>query len=82
MSWNGEERRKGVREDTPIAILIEMRADLKNCIANFNKHEKEDHEKFEKLDVRTAKLELQAAKIWGGAAVIMVVIEIVFKSIK
>lgn len=82
MPWNGVDRRKGNNEESPMIILAEIRADLKNCIANFDKHEKEDHEKFDKQDDRIVKLELQAAKIFGGVAVIMVVIELISKSIK
>lgn len=49
MSWNGQERRKPrVGEETPMIILIEMRADLKNHLKNYQELKDDFHE--HKLD--------------------------------
>lgn len=44
MPWNGEDRRKGNREDSPMFMLAEIRSDLKNYIKNFDDLKEDFHE--------------------------------------
>ena len=73
--YNGPDRRSNGQDHD---ILIEIKGDLKNLIANMNKHVEEDKKAFDKQDKRN---DFTDKILYGGIGIILFV-EFVFKVIK
>lgn len=81
--WDGNERRRISREHD---LLIRMDQNLSNHMKRVEEHFDDDKESFskinenvEKLGIRTGRLENLWARIAGGLAVLIFLVEFLFK---